>query len=97
MKCLFVNLCIKCGQAFTAKFRSAASAIRAGSSQLSDQSEVQDFITTADTLVVYVYSNTNAEYQRNFHFFLEHGIHSNDGHHYIIIVQDVMVTCQLCS
>ena len=43
----------------------------------------------ADTLVVYVYSNSDSEYERNLHFFVERGMADGDGCHYIIVVQEV--------
>ncbi len=43
----------------------------------------------ADTLVIYVYSNSDSEYERNLHFFVERGIADGDGSHYIIVVQEV--------
>ena len=43
----------------------------------------------ADALVIYVYSNSDSEYERNLHFFVERGIADGDGCHYIIVVQEV--------
>lgn len=43
----------------------------------------------ADTLVIYIYSNSDSEYERNLHFFVERGIADGDGSHYIIVVQEV--------
>ena len=42
-----------------------------------------------DTLIVYVYSNSDTEYERNLHFFVERGMADGDGCHYIIVVQEV--------
>ena len=42
-----------------------------------------------DTLVIYVYSNSDSEYERNLHFFVERGMADGDGCHYIIVVQEV--------
>ena len=41
----------------------------------------------ADTLVLYVFSNTDAEYEANLRFFLKHGVDANDGCDYIIVIQ----------
>jgi hypothetical protein len=43
----------------------------------------------ADTLVIYVYSKTDPEYERNLHFFVNHGMWEGDGCEYLIIVQQV--------
>lgn len=40
-----------------------------------------------DTLVIYVFSPTDPEYERNMRFFIEHGMSANDPCHYAIIVQ----------
>ena len=72
--------------------RCLAAPTEALAGQVALKSTLEDFTTTADTLVVYVYSNTNPEYQRNFHFFLKHGIKPDDNHHYIIVIQDVLVS-----
>ena len=45
--------------------------------------------TAADTLVVYAYSNSDTEYERNLHFFSRHGMSEGDGCDYVIIVQEV--------
>ena len=42
-----------------------------------------------ETLVLYAYSNTDTEYERNLHYFVEHGVAEGDGCDYIIIVQEV--------
>ena len=39
------------------------------------------------TLVMYVYSNTDSEYERNLLYFIEHGMWEGDGCDYVIIVQ----------
>ena len=41
----------------------------------------------ADILVVYVFSNTDAEYEANLRFFLKHGVHGDDGCDYLIVIQ----------
>ncbi|CAL8467738.1 g7276 [Coccomyxa elongata] len=41
----------------------------------------------ADTLVIYVYSKSDTEYQRNLEFFVRNGMWEGDGCDYIIIVQ----------
>lgn len=43
----------------------------------------------ADTLVVYVYSKSDTEYQRNLEFFVKNGMWEGDGCDYIIVVQQV--------
>ncbi len=40
-----------------------------------------------DTLVIYVFSPTDPEYERNMRFFIEHGMSANDPCHYVIVVQ----------
>ena len=42
-----------------------------------------------DTLVVYTYSRTDPEYERNLAFFVSHGMWDGDGCDYLIIVQQV--------
>ena len=82
------------GTAFRCSIAIARS--RPGPVPLPRRDGLQEYAATADTLVIYVYSNTNAEYQRNFHFFFNHGIRPKDGHHYIIVVQDVLVRLLAC-
>lgn len=43
----------------------------------------------SETLVLYTYSNSDTEYERNLHYFVEHGMAEGDGCDYIIIVQEV--------
>lgn len=43
----------------------------------------------AETLVLYAYSNSDLEYERNLHYFVEHGMAEGDGCDYIIVVQEV--------
>ena len=43
-----------------------------------------------ETLVLYTYSNSDMEYERNFHYFVQHGMAEGDGCDYIIIVQEVL-------
>lgn len=40
-----------------------------------------------DTLVIYVHSDTDAEYRNNLQFFIEHAIREEDRCDYVIIVQ----------
>lgn len=40
------------------------------------------------TLVVYVYSFTDEEYERNLLFFLEHGVSPDDGCDYVLVMQE---------
>jgi len=42
-----------------------------------------------ETLVLYTYSNSDTEYERNLHYFVEHGMADGDGCDYVIIVQEV--------
>ena len=41
------------------------------------------------TLNIYVFSNTDPEYERNLQFFIKHGMWEGDGCNYVIIVQQV--------
>ena len=41
----------------------------------------------ANTLVLYVFSNTDAEYEANLRFFLKHGVSADDGCDYIVVIQ----------
>ena len=41
----------------------------------------------ADTLVLYIFSNTDAEYENNMRFFLRHGVRADDGCDYVIVIQ----------
>ena len=52
-----------------------------------------------ETLVLYTYSNTDTEYERNLHYFVEHGMAEGDGCDYVIIVQEVSHPLQtlLCT
>lgn len=40
-----------------------------------------------DTLVMYIFSPTDPEYERNMRYFVRHGISENDPCHYVIVVQ----------
>ncbi len=42
-----------------------------------------------ETLVLYTYSNSDTEYERNLHYFVEHGMADGDGCDYVVIVQEV--------
>jgi hypothetical protein len=44
-------------------------------------------LLTANTLVVYVYSDTEAQYSQNLEFFLKEAVQANDGADYFIILQ----------
>ncbi len=46
--------------------------------------------TRPSTLVIYVFSKTDPEYERNLQFFVQHGMWEDDGCDYAIIVQQVM-------
>ena len=41
----------------------------------------------ADTLVVYIFSNTDGEYANNLKFFLKHGVRVDDGCDYVVVIQ----------
>ncbi len=41
-----------------------------------------------ETLVVYIFSNTDPEYLNNLNFFLKWGVRESDGAYYIIVVQE---------
>ena len=43
--------------------------------------------TQAHILVIYVFSNTDAEYESNLQFFIKHGVKADDGCDYIIVIQ----------
>ncbi|KAK9810073.1 hypothetical protein WJX72_004380 [[Myrmecia] bisecta] len=43
--------------------------------------------TGVDTLVIYIFSPTDAEYERNMRFFIQQGIGADDHCHYIFVVQ----------
>lgn len=42
---------------------------------------------------MYVYSNTDPEYEANLVYFLEKGVAANDGCDYVIVIQEVCVGC----
>lgn len=42
---------------------------------------------STDTLVLYVFSNTDTEYEANLRFFLKYGVQQDDGCDYLIILQ----------
>ena len=46
----------------------------------------------AGTLVIYVFSKTDLEYEHNLRFFIQHGMWEGDGCDYAIIVQQVRHT-----
>ncbi|KAK9808733.1 hypothetical protein WJX72_002733 [[Myrmecia] bisecta] len=41
----------------------------------------------ADTLVIYIFSNTDSEYERNLRFFLAYAVAENDGCDYTVVIQ----------
>ena len=43
------------------------------------------------TIVVYIYSNSDPEYERNLRFFVERGVRGDSDCHYVIVVQQVGV------
>lgn len=50
-----------------------------------------------ETLVLYTYSNSDPEYERNLHFFVQYGMAEGDGCNYVIIVQEVIISLCICS
>ncbi len=58
---------------------------------------VADFegASKVQTLVLYTYSNSDPEYERNLHFFVQHGVYEADPCDYVITVQQVGT--HLCS
>lgn len=50
-----------------------------------------------ETLVLYTYSNSDPEYERNLHFFVQYGMAEGDGCNYVIIVQQVIKALFLCN
>ena len=42
-----------------------------------------------ETLIIYTYSKSDLQYERNLNFFVEHGMWEGDGCQYIIVVQQV--------
>lgn len=56
---------------------------------LSMRTAVLEIVTLCflQTLVVYVFSKTDTEYENNLMFFLRHGPAENDGCHYVFILQ----------
>ena len=53
------------------------------------EGEAAALLLARDTLVVYTYSKTDMEYERNLLFFVNHGMWEGDGCDYLIIVQQV--------
>ena len=61
--------------------------------------------TGDDTLVLYLYDNSDHVYSENFQFFLQEGVAAHDGCQYIIVVPDTLlkgkvstsVTPKLCT
>ncbi len=51
--------------------------------------QTEDTATKADTLVVYVFSPTDPEYENNLRYFLREGVHDNDGCDYVFVLQSV--------
>lgn len=45
--------------------------------------------SVADTLVMYVYADSDPEYRRNLEFFVRFGVSDNDGCEYVIVIQQV--------
>ncbi|DBB06321.1 TPA: hypothetical protein ACH3X1_011892 [Trebouxia sp. C0004] len=55
--------------------------------KLSEQQPIRPDQIIKDTLVMYIFSPTDAEYERNMRYFVKHGISEGDPCHYIIVVQ----------
>ena len=53
------------------------------------EAEATALLLARDTLVVYTYSKTDVEYERNLAFFVDHGMWEGDGCDYLIVVQQV--------
>ena len=49
------------------------------------------------TIVVYIYSNTDPEYERNLRFFVEHGVRAGSECHYVIVVQQARGYCRVMA
>ena len=49
----------------------------------------------AETLVIYTFSNTDPEYERNLRFLVQYGMWEGDGCEYLIIIQQVRLACML--
>ena len=45
--------------------------------------------SVTDTLIMYIFSPTDPEYERNMRYFVQHGISENDPCHYAIVVQRI--------
>lgn len=45
-----------------------------------------------ETLVLYTYSNSDPEYERNLHFFVQYGMAEGDGCDYLMVVQQVSLS-----
>lgn len=68
-------------------FGTRIGAILEKSQQLSSSSLATPAFVKPNTLVVYVFSKTDDEYENNLMFFLRHGPAENDGCHYVFILQ----------
>ena len=49
------------------------------------------------TLIIYVFSSNDPEYERNLHFFIQHGMWEGDGCQYVIIIQQVGKNVSSCT
>ena len=45
--------------------------------------------TVKDTLVMYIFSPTDPEYERNMQYFVQHGMSEKDPCHYVVVVQQI--------
>lgn len=57
--------------------------------QLAEQHPQPPGLITTDTLVMYIFSPTDPEYERNMRYFVKHGISESHPCHYIIVVQRI--------
>ena len=54
------------------------------------EDSIRETATSRDkTLLLYTYSNSNPEYERNLHYFVLHGVSDEDWCDYFILVQEV--------
>lgn len=51
----------------------------------------------SETLVIYVYSKSDTEYERNLEFFVQNGMWEGDGCDYIIVVQQASCMAAKCE
>jgi hypothetical protein len=69
------------------QFGSSSRAAVSSSPIYSSSSSVLQIQRPTDTLVVYIFSNTDPEYANNLRFFLKHGVAADDGCDYVVVIQ----------